>query len=187
MCSPDHGMKIDRKRLTGRIGMWIVLLVSSGILCAAVLRHIPGMHRQIAVMLSGAEYLGTDGVIFQKQKNDCGAAALAMVLADAGQQIRREEILPHIVMTEKGTSMEELRRFAVSRGVILEGWRLSIDELSRRRFPALLYVKQDHFITADSISTGTVFLRDPALGRMKMPKERFQKIWNGYALVMKEQ
>lgn len=186
MSSPDHGMNIDRKRMNGKIGMWIALLLSSGILCAAVLRHIPGMHRQIAVLLNGAEYLGTEGVIFQEQRNDCGPAALAMLLAGAGQRIRREEILPHIVMTEKGTSMDELRRFAVSRGVMLEGWQLSIEELSQRRFPSILYIRQDHFVTADSISGGTVFLRDPALGRMKMTKEQLAKMWNGYALVIKE-
>ncbi|MBP6672984.1 MAG: hypothetical protein KA247_07530 [Bacteroidetes bacterium] len=144
------------------------------------------MYRRISVSLSGAVYRGTEGVILQQQKNDCGPAALAMVLNDAGVRIHREEILQQIVMSENGTTMEELRRFAESHGVILEGWKLSIGELSGRKLPALLFIRQEHFVTVDSIVHGEIFFRDPAVGCLKMREERFQRMWNGYALITKE-
>lgn len=174
------------KRISGRIGSWSLLLCAAAIVCAVFLQPLPGMYRRFSVSLSGAEYLGMEGVILQQQKNDCGPAALAMVLNGAGVRIQREEILQQVNMSENGTTMEELRRFADSRGVILEGWKLSIGELSGRKLPALLFIRQEHFVTADSIVHGEIFFRDPAVGRLKMPEERFQKLWNGYALIMKE-
>lgn len=182
----SFGMTSEWKKLLVRSGVRGAILVTGLLLCAVLGSTIPGMHRRIGALLNGAEYLGTDGVIVQTQSNDCGAAALAMVLNGHGKRIRREEILPHLVMTAEGTTMDELRRFALSCGVELEGWRLTIDDLSRRRFPMVLFIKKDHFVTADSISQGAVFLRDPAIGRVKIPASRFQKMWDGYALVMKD-
>lgn len=179
-------MKSNWKRIFGRVGSRSILLFAAAIVCAALLQQVPGMYRRISVSLSGAEYLGTEGVILQQHKNDCGPAALAMVLNGAGVRIQREEILQQTVMSEKGTTMEELRKFAESRGVILEGWKLSIGELSGRKLPAMLFVRQEHFVTADSIVRGEIFFRDPAVGRLKMREERFNKIWDGYALIMKD-
>lgn len=160
--------------------------MSAGLLASVILLQMPGMHRRISVMLSGAEYLGTEGVIFQEGQNDCGPAALAMVLEGFGHRIGREEILNQIVMTKKGTTMDELRRFAFARGLVFEGWKLEINDLAGRQFPMLFFIKQNHFVAADSIVQGMVYFRDPAIGKLKMPAVRFKKMWDGYALIMKE-
>ncbi len=179
-------MKIEWNRISGRIGFWSVVLGAAVIISTAVLRQVPGMHRRISALFIGAEYLGTEGVILQTRRNDCGPAALAMLLHEAGKRSSKDEILSAIAMTEHGTTMYELEQYAASKGITVDGWRLNLQELAARKFPALLFVKHDHFITADSICGGEIFYRDPAVGRLKMPLERFNKIWNGYALVMKD-
>src|ERR1700690_4186649 len=88
----------------------------------------------------GGAYLGKEGVRFQSKDNNCGPASLAMIYDAYGIAISEGEIEASIEMTPSGTTMLALNNQAERNGLIAGGWRLTMEELRRSRFPAILSV-----------------------------------------------
>ena len=77
-----------------------------------------------------------------------------------------------------------LKELAGREGLRAEGWRLSLKELLRARLPAILFINENHFVVVDSVSeSGDVFMRDPALGKLKMAGAMLLKVWSGETLI----
>jgi ATP-binding cassette subfamily B protein RaxB len=98
-----------------------------------------------------------------------------------------DEIERHVRLTARGSTMLSLQEMAELKGLTATGWRLSVEELASRPLPALLFVHRDHFVVADSVCGGQVFLRDPAIGRIRMPERKLMHIWNGETLLFGRQ
>jgi ABC-type bacteriocin/lantibiotic exporter with double-glycine peptidase domain len=126
-----------------------------------------------------------EGVLQQKNHNDCGPTALQMIFDYYGVPSSVHEIEAHVELTEKGSTMLALKEMAELKGLYAEGWRLTPQEFSKISFPALLFVHNDHYLVADSIYDDTVFVRDPAIGRVGIPKRKLPQIWKGEVLVFK--
>ncbi len=140
------------------------------------------LHRYLAWEYGG-EYLGSDGVRFQSRENNCGPASLAMVYDAFGIEAGQREIERSIEMTGNGTTMLELLHHAERNGLSAKGLKLTMEEFRRNQFPAILFVHNDHFAVADSVHEGEVYLRDPAIGRLKLSEKSLARIWHGEALV----
>jgi ABC-type bacteriocin/lantibiotic exporter with double-glycine peptidase domain len=69
------------------------------------------------------------------------------------------------------------------KGLHAEGWRLTSKDFPSILFPALLFIHDDHYVVADSIWNDDVFVRDPAIGRLKIPKGKLTQIWKGEILL----
>jgi ABC-type bacteriocin/lantibiotic exporter with double-glycine peptidase domain len=170
-------------------GRWLVVLAVSmviGVLVytAIIIRRSDHFKIRAAESIS-AEYLGDDGVVFQQASNDCGPSALKMLLDDAGIVVSRSEIERFVPLTEKGATMLDLRSAAQQKGVTLEGWKLSVDTLPDIRYPAILFIRKNHYIVADSIADNGLYARDPSIGRIWIPEKKISHIWNGEALLIK--
>ena len=131
----------------------------------------------------GGEYVGKDSVRLQTRENNCGPASLQMIFDHYGIVATIEEIERSTGMTEKGVTMYALKETAILKGLYADGWRLTMEELLGIRFPALLFVNTDHFVIADSARGEELFLRDPAIGRVRISRWRLSQIWKGETLL----
>ena len=138
-----------------------------------------------------------EGVVIQQWDTSCGAAALATVLtyalgdpvsekAAAQGMLRRTD--PLKVKVRGGFSLLDMKRYAVSRGFVTEGFRnLSIDELFAMKMPIVPVEEYGnaHFVVVRGLREGRVDLADPAFGNRRVPLERFMKVWKdgiGFAI-----
>ncbi len=125
------------------------------------------------------------GVLVQTRFNNCGPTALQMIFDYYKVPSTIDEIERNIPMTENGATMLALKQMAELKGLHAEGWRLTLNDFANSSFPLLLFVHNDHFVVADSICNDIVFLRDPAIGKLRMPAVKLLQIWHGEALVFK--
>jgi len=170
----------------------LVSIVFGGVFIASLLLtgmiiHSPLAGKKLEAFLMHVEYLGADGVVFQKQSNDCGPSALQMVLDRFHIQSTVEELEQSIVLTERGTSMLALKELAEKKGLCVRGWKLTVKDLLIQPLPAILFVKGNHYVVVDSVRQSELYLRDPALGRIKMPVEQLPKIWGGETLILRKE
>lgn len=143
----------------------------------------PNASKKISAFKMGAEYLDNKGVVLQTKYNNCGPSALKMIFDYYKIASTLEEIDNNVGLTKKGSSMLALKEMAELKGLKAEGWKLTLDDFMKRQFPVLLFVHENHYIIADSVGDNEVFIRDPAIGRLKMNKNKLTSIWNGEAII----
>lgn len=147
----------------------------------------PASSYEFAARQLGGTYLGTDGVVMQDRGNNCGPAALKMVLERHGKMIPLRELEKSVSACEGGWSMKALAEIAEQHGIRSTGWTLSVNDLCGKHLPAILFVENRHFVVVDSADKGGFFfVRDPALGRLRFHWKALNRIWTGKALVFAE-
>ena len=164
------------------IGIAIVVLTAA-IINSLWIIHPRGSKQFSSDWYPGGEFQGKEGVLFQTSYNDCGPAALRMIFDHYKISSTCDEIERSIRLSGSGATMFSLKQMAELKGLHAEGWRLTVQDLLNTSFPLLLFVHNDHFVVADSISDQMVFLRDPAVGRVNMPAANLPQMWQGEALV----
>ena len=144
----------------------------------------PTTSNEFAARQLGGTYLGTRGVVMQDKGNNCGPAALKMVLEHYGKVVPLRDLEKSVSAREEGWSMKALTEIAERNGIHATGWMMSADELRTRDLPAILFVENRHFVVVDSVDrVGFFYVRDPALGRLRFHKNALRKIWTGKALM----
>lgn len=179
----------QRKKWYALVGLLAILGIPPVVLmCGAATLRSPNFSRQVTARLKGAEYLGSEGVVFQAGRMNCGPTALKMVLDAFGIPSTLAEIEQKAGLTDRGTSMLTLKMVAESKGLRAEGWKYALEDFKAAPMPAIVFTHGNHFAVVDSLSKdGSVFLRDPAIGRLKMAKRKFLKVWNGETLIFRRE
>jgi ABC-type bacteriocin/lantibiotic exporter with double-glycine peptidase domain len=175
-------MLASKKRFVGIA----IVVVAAGIFNSSWISFSPSFRQRLSAWYVGGEYEGNEGVLMQTRYNNCGPTALQMVFDYYKIPSTVDEIEQKVGLTEKGTTMLALKEIAELKGLHAEGWRLTLKDFMNSSFPLLLFVRHDHFVVADSICNHIVFLRDPAIGKVKIPTRKLSKIWQGEALVFNE-
>ena len=128
--------------------------------------------------------LGTEGVVRQDKENNCGPAALKMILDHHGWKTSLRQLERMSKLTARGSSMLALKEAAESLGLHTEGLLLQPNDLTRVLLPAVLFVAGRHFVVLDSLDNeGSLYVRDPAMGRMKILNQGVADTWKGETLV----
>jgi len=168
------------------LSLAFLLVSATGSLFLAT--HDSDVMRRTAAWWTGGEFLGMEGVLFQRSTMDCGPAALKMVLDHFGIQSSLDELSSLSHQTTRGTSMLTLKEIAESKGLRVEGWHFAFNDFQTAPLPALVWVHRGHFMVVTHISAdGRVDALDPSLGRLRYSRSNFQKIWDGDTLVFKPQ
>lgn len=174
----------NRKRTLTTIGVLAFFVGTLALVWAAKVLREPNGIQKLAAWEMGGEYLGGEGVSPQDKRNNCGPAALKMVLDHHKMSAPLREIEERVELSERGSSMLALKRVAELHRLHVEGWRLSLEDLCRKPFPVIIFVENRHFVVVDSLdNTGFFYVRDPAIGRVKIPRKRLANIWKGETLV----
>jgi len=173
-------MTTNKKRF---IGIAMVVLVAGIINSSWIFYPLSVRQRSSAWNVGGENEEKEGGVLIQTRSNNCGPTALQMIFDYYKIPSTVGEIERNVRMTENGATMLGLKHMAEFKGLHAEGWRLTLNDFAKSSFPLLLFVRNDHFVVADSIRNHIVFVRDPAIGKVRIPEGKLHKIWQGEALV----
>jgi len=138
-------------------------------------------------------------VVRQTTDYSCGAASLATILTHYfGRETTEQEILSSVLdgtdeeavkrIKEKGISLLDLKKFAVSLGFEGKGYRLKVSDLRDLDRPAIVLINAkgyNHFVVLKGIIDDKVHLADPVKGNQVMRLDEFADIWNGVLLAFK--
>jgi len=175
---------MKRRKLIALLGLIGILVCVTGFIVVVLFLQTPNADKKIAAWFMHADYLGNEGVILQTKRNNCGPSALKMVFDHYHVSSTLQEIEEKVGLSEKGSSMLALKEMAELKGLKAEGWRLTLEDFLKRQFPLLLFIHNDHYVIADSVRNNEVFIRDPAIGRLKMDKNKLTNIWSGETLII---
>jgi len=129
-------------------------------------------------------YLGPEGMIFQNRQNDCGLAAMTMILNYHGILSLTASIENEWGLTRRGMSLMRLKEIGEHYGLRACGWKVDPKESPGTPMPAILFVDNRHFVVLDSVDReDRAFVRDPAIGRIRISGKMLRSRWQGEVLV----
>ena len=138
------------------------------------------------------------GIMEQKYDYSCGAAALASLLKYHYGRSETTELDVFKGMwrggdkekiREKGFSMLDMKRYLSQRSIKANGYKVSLDKLVEAGIPGIALINTDgykHFVLIKGVREDAVLYGDPARGRRKVDRERFEEMWNGAVFVVLE-
>lgn len=117
-------------------------------------------------------------VFIQHDANDCGPTCLRIIARYYGKSYSLERLREQCFITHSGVSLLGISEAAEHIGFRTRGLQLSFEQLENDvRFPCVVHWRQDHFIVVHRIKGDTVFVVDPAFGKIEYSKEEFLKQW----------
>ncbi|KAB1161900.1 peptidase domain-containing ABC transporter [Micromonospora sp. DT46] len=121
-------------------------------------------------------------VVLQSQMSECGAAALAMVLAYFGQPVPLDELRTETNTGRDGVAARAMLAAARRRGLVARGVRVSIEGLRNLPPATILFWNFIHFVVLERVTDTHLYIVDPAFGRRKVSLAEAGKAFTGVAL-----
>ena len=123
--------------------------------------------------------------IQQLEISDCGAACLAMSLAYHGRDVSPEEIRRATRTSRDGVDAISIIEAARGYGLDARGISIDLDALDFLEPGSILHWEFKHFVVFDRLVRGGVEVLDPAVGRIRVPMDRFSKSFTGVAIALR--
>lgn len=124
--------------------------------------------------------------ILQMEALECGAAALAMVLAHHGRWVALESLRIDCGVSRDGSKASNVLKAARHHGLVAKGQRLEPAQLQDIKLPAILFINMNHFVVLDAISPRGYHVNDPGTGRRVIDHDSFDRSFSGIALVFEK-
>ncbi len=122
-------------------------------------------------------------MVMQMEALECGAAALAMVLAYYGKWVPLEQVRIDCGVSRDGSKAVNMLRAARGYGMAANGYRYEPDTLkSRGKFPCIIHWNFNHFVVLDGFAGGKAVINDPAKGTYRVTMEAFDEAFTGICL-----
>lgn len=114
---------------------------------------------------------------------ECGAAALAMVMAYHGHEADLQEVREACGVSRDGASALDIIEAAKRYGFATDAVRATVDDLGLLELPAILHWEGRHFVVLERVTAASASIVDPKSGAMTMPLEQVRAHFSGVALL----
>ena len=122
-------------------------------------------------------------VIMQMEALECGAAALAMIMAYYGKWMPLEQVRLDCGVSRDGTSAVNIAKAARSYGMEVEGFQRGLDVLRKTGpYPCIVTWKGDNYVVCRGFKGNYAYINDPAKGSYKITLEEFERSYRGICL-----
>ena len=120
--------------------------------------------------------------VMQMETLECGAAALAMIMAYYGKWMPLEQVRVDCGVSRDGASLENIAKAARSYGLHVDGYQRGIDALrSESTYPCIVTYGADYAVLC-GFKGDRVCVNDPAKGSRTISIEEFERSYGGVCL-----
>ncbi|TNC05959.1 NHLP family bacteriocin export ABC transporter peptidase/permease/ATPase subunit [Methylobacterium terricola] len=123
--------------------------------------------------------------ILQMEAVECGAAALAIVLAFHGAWVPLETLRIACGISRDGSSASNIVRAAQVYGLAVKAYRREPTALHGLPMPCILHWNFNHFVVLEGVRASHAFINDPAEGRRRVTAEELDDAFTGVVLTMR--
>ena len=123
-------------------------------------------------------------VVMQLEALECGAAALAMLMAYYGKWVPLEQVRVECGVSRDGSKAKNIYLAAEHYGFDVEAFRMTPKGIREKgKFPCIIHWNMDHFVVLDGFRGKHVYLNDPAQGEIRVTDEEFDKAFTGIVII----
>lgn len=129
--------------------------------------------------------------VLQMEATECGAAALAMVLAHYRLWIPLELLRQECGVNRDGSKASSVLKAARGRHCVADGYRWTVNDIlqqipkTKNLFPLIIHWEFNHFVVLEGIRENIAYLNDPAMGRRTVPLDEFRTSYTGVSLMVR--
>ena len=123
--------------------------------------------------------------ILQMEAVECGAVALAIVLAFYGRWISQDVLRNDCGVSRDGSRADNIFRAAEKHGMVVSAYSVEPEEITEYQFPAIIHWEFNHFVVLEGVSKHHVHINDPAYGRRILSWNEFDEGFTGVILELK--
>lgn len=122
-------------------------------------------------------------VVMQLEALECGAAALAMIMAYYNKWVPLEQVRLDCGVSRDGSKAKNIYLAAEHYGFSVKAFRVSPEALKENgTFPCIIHWNMNHFVVLNGFRGKHVYINDPARGTIKISWEEFDRSFTGVVI-----